>query len=474
MLGNPNISRSQVIDRVSNMIYYTADFKSKIKRHLSDEQQEQLISVVKMDGCSMHVSIFGRLNYAQATPEYIMCLAWLLDLTEEIDVDPVKLIQQWDNVPDSLHQSVHKYYINTASDFDHLLSLYYIHTTNLDKNSKNQLIQYVESLLYNVFALFVHVDNTLSDHERLEYDKLKSLMKIDYAQLASINAESDVQSINTSIPKATSQARTIDHILADIEALIGLASIKQEVKSLINFIKVNQLRVDRGLPAVNVSLHCVFYGPPGTGKTTIARLLAEAFKALGLLDKGHLVEVDRSKLVAGYVGQTAIKTKQLLDEALDGVLFIDEAYTLSSGDDYGKEAIDTMLKFMEDHRDRFVVVVAGYEEKMTAFVNSNPGLKSRFNKYFFFPHYSGSELLNIFLIFIQKNRFTITDDAKHELLKIINDAIFSEGDQFGNARYVRNLYERIVQNQFSRISAIFDVTDAHLSEITIEDVLANK
>lgn len=269
MLGNPNISRTQVIDRISSMMQHIANFKHKIKKHLTEEQQEKLFSFVKTDGCSMHVSIFGRFDSTKPMPEYMMCIAWLLDLTEEIDVD-------------------------------------------------------------------------------------------------------------------------------------------------------------------------------------------------------------RSKLVAGYVGQTAIKTKQLLDEALDGVLFIDEAYTLSSGDDYGKEAIDTMLKFMEDHRDRFVVVVAGYEEKMTAFVNSNPGLKSRFNKYFFFPHFSGTELSDIFLLFIEKIKFTIKDDAKQELLKIINDAIFSEGDQFGNARYVTNLYERIVQNQFSRISAIFDVTDAHLSEITIEDVLANK
>lgn len=190
----------------------------------------------------------------------------------------------------------------------------------------------------------------------------------------------------------------------------------------------------------------------------------------GLLKKGHLVETDRSQLVAGYVGQTAIKTKEILDRALDGVLFIDEAYSLNSKDDYGKEAVDTILKYMEDNRDRLIVIVAGYENEMADFINSNPGLKSRFNKYFHFPNYSGSELLDILISIIHKNKFTITEDAKNKLLYTINDAVYEEGKQFGNARYVRNLYEKVVQNQFLRISQMQNIEDEHLSEITIEDL----
>jgi stage V sporulation protein K len=476
MFGKPSVNISQIIDRASNLIAYIDDYKVKIKKHLSDDEQEKVLQFLKYDGCSMHASIYPSSDYNRPTSDYMLAIVWLLELNSEIDIDPIKLIKKWNDVKGDLNKHLYELYQSTVLDFKVLNSLYQIQAFPLDMDTKTALATHTESLLYNLFALFAHSDNTLTDYERMEYDKLKSLMKIDYSLLAeevsmtSETIENNRKSESNSTTPTSTSKRSIDDILDDIEALIGLSSIKQEIKSLINFIKVNQLRVDRGLPAVNVSLHSVFYGPPGTGKTTIARLMAEAFKELGLLNKGHLVEVDRSKLVAGYVGQTAIKTKQLLDEALDGVLFIDEAYTLSSGDDYGKEAIDTMLKFMEDHRDRFVVVVAGYEDRMTAFINSNPGLKSRFNKYFFFPHYNGSELLDIFLLFSKKNKFNITDDAKHELLKMINDAIFSEGDQFGNARFVRNLYERIVQNQFTRISSLLDVTDEHLSEITLSDV----
>jgi len=252
--------------------------------------------------------------------------------------------------------------------------------------------------------------------------------------------------------------------------LVGLSDIKNEVKSLINFAKVNEIRKSKGLPTVSLSLHSVFFGPPGTGKTTIARLISKSFKSLGILKKGHLVETDRSQLVAGYVGQTAIKTKEVLDKALDGVLFIDEAYSLSSDDDFGKEAIDTILKFMEDNRDRLIVIVAGYENEMGTFINSNPGLKSRFNKYFSFPNYSGSELLDILLRITAKNKFNMSDEAKSKLTYIINDAIFSEGKQFGNARYVRNLYEQIVQNQFMRVSQLENLEEEHLSEITVSDL----
>ncbi|RTL14100.1 MAG: AAA family ATPase [Flavobacteriaceae bacterium] len=313
-------------------------------------------------------------------------------------------------------------------------------------------------LFIDYYGFIVNVDNSLTELEKEKYEELKRLLKLDYSSIKIDGNE------NNGI------SDSLEATLTELESLIGLSDIKNEVKSLLNFVKVNQLRKSKGLPVVSLSLHSVFYGPPGTGKTTIARLISKAFKNLGLLKKGHLVETDRSQLVAGYVGQTAIKTKEILDRALDGVLFIDEAYSLNSKDDFGKEAIDTILKYMEDNRDRLIVIVAGYENEMAEFINSNPGLKSRFNKYFHFPNYSGSELLDILISIIHKNKFTITEDAKNKLLYTINDAVYEEGKQFGNARYVRNLYEKVVQNQFLRISQMQNIDDEHLSEITIEDL----
>jgi len=282
----------------------------------------------------------------------------------------------------------------------------------------------------------------------------------------------DIPSNGNLVPNT--QKKTVEAILQEINDLIGLENIKQEVRSLVNSLKVNQMRQSAGLPNVSVSRHMVFYGNPGTGKTTIARQLGELFCHLGILTKGHFVECDRSSLVGGYLGQTAIKTTQVLEGALGGILFIDEAYTLSQserGDQYGQEAIDTLLKFMEDHRDEIVIIVAGYEDLMEKFLDSNPGLKSRFNKYFHFQDYSEVELTQIFLSIALESNYVLDKEAQDHFQQIAGEMLRIKTANFGNGRTVRNLFERSIANQANRIIHK-NVTDKDdLAMLTKDDIL---
>ena len=256
-----------------------------------------------------------------------------------------------------------------------------------------------------------------------------------------------------------------------LDKLIGLDTIKSDVKELTNFVKIQKTRKDAGLKSVPVSLHLVFTGNPGTGKTTVARIISKLYKNIGVLSKGQLVETDRSGLVAGYVGQTAIKTQELIKKAMGGVLFIDEAYALSQKDDaFGQEAIDTILKAMEDHRDDLVVIVAGYTEPMEKFINSNPGLKSRFNKYIEFPDYTIDELMDIFDMNCKKYDYVIEDDTKQHVKELISQRKLASNGNFANAREIRNLFEEIITNQASRIAGIEDLKPEDMMKITNDDL----
>lgn len=257
----------------------------------------------------------------------------------------------------------------------------------------------------------------------------------------------------------------------ELSNLIGLNSVKTEIESLSNFVKIQALRQRQGKANTPVSLHCVFTGNPGTGKTTVARIVAGIYKELGVLKKGHLVETDRSGLVAEYVGQTAVKTNKIIDEALDGVLFIDEAYSLLGGDnDFGTEAISTLLKRMEDDRDRLVVILAGYTNEIKAFINSNPGLQSRFNRYIQFDDYNKDDLCEIFKLSLRKAQYKIKKNAYEALGNHIQSALYYKDEHFGNGRYVRNLFERIIQNQANRLAKSESINDEDLSIITIDDI----
>lgn len=253
--------------------------------------------------------------------------------------------------------------------------------------------------------------------------------------------------------------------------LIGLSSVKDEITKLANFIKIQQVRKSKGLKIPDISYHCVFTGNPGTGKTTVARIMASIYKDLGILKKGHLVETDRSGLVAEYVGQTAVKTNKIIDSALDGVLFIDEAYSLIQGakEDFGQEAISTLLKRMEDDRNRLVVILAGYSTEMKTFIDSNPGLQSRFNRYIHFSDYNADELKQIFLLNAKKNQYFLDNEAMIKLEKLISTAIANKDKNFGNARFVRNLFEKSIQNQAMRLSSQPNITEEILSTLIAED-----
>ncbi|MCU0532718.1 MAG: AAA family ATPase [Hydrococcus sp. Prado102] len=314
------------------------------------------------------------------------------------------------------------------------------------------------------------------------YNKQK--IRVHSLTIAIANAENKNYKSNKSEPRATEASfleheppadDTLDKVLEELRSLVGLDYAKQQLLFLSNFLKVQTERKSRGLIVAETSLHLVLSGPPGTGKTTLARLIGRLYKQLGYLDRGHVVETDRAGIVGGYLGQTALRVDDAVKQAIDGVLFIDEAYALAPKDgvsyDFGHEALQTLLKRMEDRRDRLAVIVAGYTEEMNYFMASNPGLKSRFSRIFDFDHYTPNELVSIFNKFCQDNGYTLSFSARVELQKIFADAYSNRNKQFGNGRFVRIIFERTIEQQANRIvNRIGSLDDSELASIALEDL----
>ena len=267
----------------------------------------------------------------------------------------------------------------------------------------------------------------------------------------------------------------VQPVWQELNALIGLRNIKQEVRTFINFLKVQKMRQERGMPTPTLTFHMVLAGPPGTGKTTVARLIGRIYKELGLLEKGHVVETDRSGLVASYIGQTAPRVDGMVEKAIGGVLFIDEAYALmpkgeTEGRDFGREAIETLLKRMEDHRGQFAVIIAGYATEIDRFLEANPGVKSRFNRYLYFSHYKPDDLVKIFEKLAGESGVQLTAEAKAKLEAEVEKACLVRTDSFGNGRYVRNLLEKTIERQANRIVNITPMTDEVLTTLHPQDI----
>ncbi|MBQ4649592.1 MAG: AAA family ATPase [Firmicutes bacterium] len=348
----------------------------------------------------------------------------------------------------------------------------------LDLRSKS--LSSAEMLDKTMDAIEKMVQSNMGDFSDIEIPKFDSDKPVTEPVKLQKEAEAavkrDDQSAVASQSEEAEPEPTYEELMEELDNLVGLDTVKEDIRTMMNFIRVCKLRTERGLKAPELSHHMVFSGNPGTGKTTIARLLSKLYKAIGLLEKGQLVEVDRAGLIAGYQGQTAIKTAEVVQSALGGVLFIDEAYSLVQGDNdsYGKECIATVLKAMEDNRDKLVVIVAGYDDLMHKFIESNPGLRSRFNKYIHFPDYTGEEMEKIFLLQCKSNGYQL-EEAGQKLLREVFDRMYEMRDEnFGNGRTVRNTFEKIINCQATRLAAARGegLTDDELMKLTVADVRA--
>ncbi len=332
--------------------------------------------------------------------------------------------------------------------------------------------------LYEVYEFlgkfFITVDGDLNTDVLEKYQKYMKSLKNNLDDY--LTDDEPVKPLKLHKNDKEEHQGSLEEYMDELNRLIGLEKVKKDVNSLINLVQIRKLRRERGIKPPSMSLHLVFSGNPGTGKTTVARLLSKIYCKIGLLSKGHLIETDRSGLVGGYVGQTAIKTKEVINRAMGGILFIDEAYSLASNseNDYGKEAIDTILKAMEDNREDLIVIVAGYPELMDRFLHSNPGLESRFNKFIYFEDYTSEELYEIFMLLCNDANLTLDEEADDYARQYFTRMEEHKPANFANGRAVRNFFEEVITSQANRLALKKDITDEELNTLTYEDFLVEE
>jgi ATP-dependent Clp protease ATP-binding subunit ClpA len=348
---------------------------------------------------------------------------------------------------------------------DEIFSLFTKHTLELGLQPVT-----IEFVRQNLMTLVT----TLSNMDSVTSDACRRRSAVISAQFTEVSRQYAVD-FNARAADPGVSEEDLAAIFKELDALVGLEPVKSEVHRSTNFARMQVLRRQQGLPTVQASLHSVFFGNPGTGKTTLARLMGRIYKSLGLLRRGHVVEVDRGRLVAEYVGQTAVRTHAAIDSALDGILFIDEAYSLAGrgAEDFGNEAIETLLKRMEDDRDRLIVIVAGYNAPMEQFIASNPGLESRFTNYLNFPDYAPEELAEIFHRMAAQSGLVCSPETEQKVMTLCTNLYAARDEHFGNAREMRNLFESAVRNQSTRLVGSGDCDRDALTALLPEDVPAN-
>lgn len=356
-------------------------------------------------------------------------------------------------------------------------------TTNMRDASNKAILKKYLSFFVMLGKSYMadKVDNKDIDHEALierinvinEYIDSKTIKEMRIVEMT-MGQQTHSKEKSENCEEIIAPEESLDELLANLHSLVGLESVKKEVQNIINLIKLQKKMEEYGVNKQPMSLHLVFTGNPGTGKTTVARLLSKIYKYLGVLSSGHFLEVSRTELVAGYVGQTAIKTQEIIDKALGGILFIDEAYTLTHGKgqtDFGQEAVDTLLKAMEDHRDDFIVIVAGYPDLMKGFVSSNPGLESRFNQYIHFEDYNPDELRDIFTLLLKEQQLVLGPCCEDFLSTFFSGLYANKDESFANGRTVRNYYEKMIICKANRLQDSLDgISEEKLFTVTIEDL----